>query len=117
MLPAPVLLGLALLIAFLVLLPARRLQLAGLSSRTIGSYALILWILGFALAVRPAGTRFLIPILIVAWIAPFIVAPHHLARVVRRGRGAEAGPADAVPPPIKNITPPDPPDEPGHPPG
>lgn len=102
--PAPALLAVGLVLALIVLLPARRLQLAGLSSRSIGGYALCLWLLGFALALRPAGTRFLIPILLIAYIAPFVAAPDRIARVLRRGRGA--GPRVAPPPPMKNVTPP-----------
>jgi len=101
--PAPALLAVGLAVALVVLLPARRLQLAGLSSRSIGGYALCLWLLGFAVALRPAGTRFLIPILLIAYLAPFVATPDRIARVLRRGRGA--GPPVA-PPPMKNVTPP-----------
>lgn len=107
MLPAPALLAVGLVIGLLVLLPARRLQLGGFSDRSIGLYALCLWALAFALAVRPGATRFLIPILLIAYLAPFVVAPERLARVVRRGR---VGPGEK--PPIKNVTPPDEPIEP-----
>ena len=103
-LPAPALVAVGLVLALIVLLPAYRLQLAGLSSRSIGAYALCLWLLGFALAMRPGGTRLLIPILLIAYIAPFIAAPDRIARVLRRGRGGE--PPIAPPPPMKNVTPP-----------
>ena len=101
--PAPALLAVGLAVGLAVLLPARRLQLAGLSSRSVGGYALCLWLLGFAVALRPAGTRFLIPILLIAYLAPFVATPDRIARVLRRGRGA--GPPVA-PPPMKNVTPP-----------
>jgi hypothetical protein len=109
MLPAPALLAVGLVIGLLVLLPARRLQLGGFSSRSIGLYALCLWLLAFALAVRPGATRFLIPILLIAYLAPFVVAPERLAQIVRRGR---VGRGDPPKPPIKNVTPPDGPVEP-----
>ena len=102
-LPAPALVAVGLVLSLIVLLPAYRLQLAGLSSRSIGAYALCLWLLGFALAIRPGGTRFLIPILLIAYIAPFIAAPDRIARVLRRGRGGEP---PIAPPPMKNVTPP-----------
>jgi hypothetical protein len=109
MLPAPALLILGLALAFVVLLPARRLQLAGFAGRTIGLYALVLWALAFFLAIRPAATRFLIPILLVAYIAPFVVAPDRLGRIVRRGRGTPPiDPPGGSKPPIKNVTPPGP---------
>ncbi|HKB27837.1 MAG TPA: hypothetical protein VKC59_02340 [Candidatus Limnocylindrales bacterium] len=100
----PWLLGLGLVLGLLVLFPARRLQLAGLSGRAIGSYAVLLWLAGFLLAVRPIAARFLIPILLLAYIAPFVAAPEQVGRILRRGR-----PRDAPPPipPIKNVTPPD----------
>lgn len=104
MLPAPALIAVGFAIALLVLLPARRLQLAGFRGRAIGAYALLLWLLGFALAIRPVATRFLIPILIVAYLAPFVVAPGRLSRIVQRGRG---GRGDPPKPPMKNVTPPD----------
>jgi hypothetical protein len=101
---SPVLLALALVLALIVLLPARRLQLAGLSGRVIGLYAVCVWALAFFLAIRPVAAKFLIPILIIAWVAPFIVAPERVAGLVRRVRG----PRDEPPhPPMKNVTPPD----------
>jgi hypothetical protein len=110
MLPAPALIAVGLVIALLVLLPARRLQLAGFRSRSIGLYALCLWGLAFVLAIRPGATRFLIPILLVAYLAPFVVAPERLSRIVRRG--GRVGPGDPPKPPMKNVTPPDGPAEP-----
>ncbi len=111
--PPPALLAVGLVLGFLVLIPARRLQLAGFSGRAIGAYAAGLWALSFLVAVRPVAIRVLVPILLVAYIAPFVVAPGRLARIVRRGQ--PRGPAEGPPaPPIKNVTPPDP-DEPGTP--
>jgi len=101
LLPAPWLLAVALVIGLLVLPPARRLHLAGLSAWSIGLYALCLWLLASAIVIRPGVTRFLIPILIAAYIAPFVAGPERIARVARRGR---RGPPP--PPPMKNVTPP-----------
>ena len=64
MLPAPALLAVGLVIGLIILLPARRLQLAGFSGRSIALYAICLWGLAFFLAVRPFAARFLIPILL-----------------------------------------------------
>lgn len=102
MLPAPYLIALALGLGLVVLLPARRLQLAGLSGRVIGAYTLFLWFLAFAVAFRPGVTRFLIPILIIAYIAPFVVGPERVEQVRRIRRGRQDPPR----PPIKNVTPP-----------
>jgi hypothetical protein len=98
----PALLALGLALGLVVLLPARRLQLAGLAGRSIGLYALALWILGVLVAIRPGATRLLIPILLIAYLAPFVAAPDRIARVLRRG-----GRRDPPPPPIKDVTPPD----------
>jgi hypothetical protein len=101
----PWLLGLGFVLGLLVLLPARRLQLAGLSGRAIGSYAVILWLAGFLLAVRPIAARFLIPILLLAYIAPFVAVPERVGRMLRRGRPRD--PPRPPGPPMKNVTPPD----------
>jgi len=102
-LPTPWLLAVALVLGLVVLLPARRLQLAGLSSRSIGLYAVCLWLLAFAVLVRPGVTRFLIPILVIAYIAPFVAGPERIARFARRGR---IPPPNPPAPPMKNVTPP-----------
>ena len=112
MLPAPALLLIGLVIGLIILVPARRLQLAGFSGRTIGIYAACLWALAFFMAVRPVAARFLVPILLIAYLAPFVAAPGRLSRIVARGRG-RAGPGgtgrtgEPPKPPIKNVTPPD----------
>ena len=97
--------GLSLVLGLLVLLPARRLQLAGLSGRAIGLYAIVLWLAGFALVVRPLGARFLVPIALLAYIAPFVAAPEVVGRILRRGR--PRAPLDPPRPPMKDVTPPD----------
>lgn len=104
LLPAPWLIAVALVLGLIVLLPARRLQLAGLTGRSIGLYALSLWALGFFLIVRPGATRFLIPILLIAYLAPFVVAPDRMARIIRRGGGDGRLPPTR---PLKDVTPPD----------
>jgi hypothetical protein len=100
MIAPPWLLALALVLGFLVLIPARRLRAAGLSSSSVGLYALALWGSAMLIAVRPGGTRILIPLLLLAYLAPFIAGPDLLGRVLRR---------QPPRPPIKNVTPADPP--------
>jgi hypothetical protein len=111
-LPAPALLALGLLLGLVVLLPARRLQLAGVASHWIGLYALCVWLLAFFLVVRPIAARFLVPFLIVLYIAPFVAAPERIRAIVRRGTGGRADRADEPRPPMKNVTPPDDPTRP-----
>jgi hypothetical protein len=107
--PPPMILAVALVLALIVLIPARRLQVAGMSSRTIGLYALGLWALATFVAIRPGATRILIPILLMAYLAPFVAAPDAVARFLRRGRGGprSGGPLGPDRPPMKNVTPPD----------
>jgi hypothetical protein len=52
------------------------------------------------IAVRPGATRILIPLLLLAYLAPFIAGPGVLGRLLRR---------QPPRPPIKNVTPADPP--------
>ena len=111
--PTPALLAIALVLGLLVLLPARRLQLAGFRGRSIGAYAAFLWALAFVLAIRPVAARFLIPILLIAYLAPFVVAPARMAGIVARGRGRRDEPPPR--PPMKDVTPPDEPMGPGTP--
>jgi hypothetical protein len=105
--PAPWLLALGFALGLLVLIPARRLQAAVFTSRTIGLYALALWAMGMLLAIRPLGARFLVPILLIAYLAPFIGAPEQVRRVLGRGRGRMPGTPGA--PPMKDVTPREPP--------
>lgn len=99
----PWLIALAFAIGLLVLIPARRLQLSGFSSRVIGLYALALWGLAMILAIRPSGARILVPFLLIAYLAPFVAAPDQVRRVLRRP------PSDGNDgrPPMKDVTPPD----------
>jgi hypothetical protein len=106
--PAPWLLALGLVIGLLVLIPARRLQAAEFASRTIGLYALALWAMGMLLAIRPFGARFLVPILLVAYLAPFVGAPEQVRRVLGRRRVGVPGAATDAPP-MKDVTPREPP--------
>jgi hypothetical protein len=106
--PDPALLAIALVLGLVVLLPARRLQLAGFRGRSIGGYAAFLWVLAFVLAIRPVAARFLIPILVIAYLAPFVVAPARMARIMARGRGPRR--VDPLRPPMKDVTPPPEPD-------
>ena len=110
----PWLLALGLVLGLLVLLPARRLQAAGFQPRTIGLVALGLWLLTMFVAIFPSGGRVLVPILVVAYLAPFIAAPDRMGRFLRRGGGPGGGRRDDERPPMKNVTPPEtdvPPDQ------
>ena len=113
MLPNPLLLAAGLVIGLLVLLPARRLQLGGTSRQWIALYAVCVWALAFLLVVRPIAARFLVPILIVLYLAPFVAAPDRIRAIVRRSPGGRNGRGGPPAPPMKNVTPPDDPSQPG----
>ena len=49
----------------------------------ITGYALILWLLGLFVLWRPIGGKFIVPILLIAYIAPFVAGPDRIARLGR----------------------------------
>jgi hypothetical protein len=109
----PASLALSGLIALLVLLPTRRLQLAGWSARSLAAYYLAVWLLAVVVAVVPVPARFLVPFLLVAYLAPFVTLRDGLDRLM--GRPPRSGTTRVEPPPsagggdrpIKDVTPPD----------
>src|SRR5688572_5029358 len=114
--PAPWLLAVGLVLALIVLIPARRLHLADVPARWIGWYTIAPWLLAMAIAIRPIWTRVLVPFLIVAYLAPVVASPDRVQRVLRRGRPAVDTSPHATP--MKDVTPPDDhlPDDPETPP-
>jgi len=68
----PALIALVLLSGLAALAPARRLYAGGWSERAVGTYFLALWVGAVAVVVAPGALRFLVPILVVAWLAPFV---------------------------------------------
>jgi hypothetical protein len=96
----PFLLALVLVVGVLVLLPAKRLQQAGLSSRAIGTYVMLLWFGAILVASRVGPSGVMVPLLLAGYLAPFMVGPEQLARFLRRGARPE-------PRPMKNVTPPE----------
>ena len=107
MLPAPWILALAIALGLIVLVPARRLQLGGLSATAIGAYAAVLWGLGMLMVIRPIGIRFLLPILLILYIAPFVAGQDRVARALARRRPPTPPRDSSGRPPMKNVTPPD----------
>jgi hypothetical protein len=92
----PALLAVVLLTGLLALVPTRRVQLAGWSQPVVGAYFLCLWAGAVAIAVTP-GARFLVPIVLVAYLAPFVTLRVGVDHLLRR-----PGPR-----PPRNVTPPD----------
>jgi hypothetical protein len=101
------------LVALLVLIPTRRLMIAGWKRESLTAYFVAVWVLGAAVAVMRAPATFLVPILIVAYLAPFVTLRDGIDRLLGRPRGPGGdtvdGPADGAdrPRPMKDVTPPD----------
>jgi hypothetical protein len=77
-------LALLAVIGLLALIPTRRLFLAGWSSGALLAYFLAVVALGLIVAELRAPARFLIPILVIVYIAPFVTARAGLARLFNR---------------------------------
>lgn len=69
----PSLIAIVLLTALLALLPTRRLYRAGWSQGLVSSYYVALWSAASVVAWAPGPARFLAPIVVIAWLAPFVV--------------------------------------------
>jgi len=94
----PLLLVIVLVAALVGLIPVWRLRIAGWPPRWL-VLAWVLYAASIFLAVRaPLATRFLLPILVLAYVAPFIAGPERLTRVLR-GPGEPARPVIDVTPP------------------
>ncbi|HEX5589634.1 MAG TPA: hypothetical protein VFX65_05035 [Candidatus Limnocylindrales bacterium] len=111
---SPTTIALVGLVALLVLIPTRRLYLAGWRRESLTAYFLAVWLLGAAVAVLRAPATFLVPILLVAYLAPFVTLRDGLDRLFGRPPGSGridgsgmggARPTDE-PQPVKDVTPP-----------
>jgi hypothetical protein len=96
----PGLLLLVLVLGLMALIPTRRLARHGWTPGSLAAYFVAVWILGAVAASAPSGARILVPLLLVAWLAPFVTWREGLDRL--RGRTT---PAEPLPP--RNVTPPD----------
>ncbi len=99
----PLLLVIVLVAALVGLIPVWRLRIAGWPPRWL-VLAWVLYAASIFLAVRaPLATRFLLPILVLAYVAPFIAGPERLTRVLR-GPGEPPRPViDVTPPPAAGL--------------
>jgi hypothetical protein len=106
--PAPALLLLAGVLALLVLIPTRRLYLAGWRGWGLLGYFALVWSMGLLVAELRGPARFLVPMLVIAYLAPFVTARAGLARLLGRGEGLDhPDPGSERRPPPKDVTPPD----------
>ena len=101
--PGSALLALVVILALLVLIPTRRLYLAGWRADWLAAYYLVVLGLAVAVAELRGPARFLVPILVVAYLAPFVTVRDGLARLL--GTPRPPGPPASSPP--KDVTPPE----------
>ena len=94
---SPVLLLVLLVAALIALIPVWRLRVAAWPARWL-ALAWLAYAATIVFAIRaPAASRFVIPMLVLAFVAPFVAGPERLTRVLR-------GRPDA-PRPVINVTP------------
>lgn len=105
--PAQALLVLAGVLALLVLIPTRRLYLAGWRGWSLVGYFVLVLAMGLLVAEVRGPARFLVPMLVVAYLAPFVSARAGIARLLGRGGPDGGGIDDDTRPPPKDVTPPD----------
>jgi hypothetical protein len=106
----PLTIALALVIAFLVLIPTRRLFVAGASQRALVVYFVSVWLLALIAATVRGPTRFMLPILLIVYLAPFVTLRPGLERLRGRFGGRFDRWVRPAPDPaaaIKDGTPPD----------
>lgn len=111
----PATIALALLLALTVILPTRRLAIAGASRRTLAVYFISVWLVSVLAVVARGPARLLVPILLVAYFAPFITLGAGFERLRGRFGGRFDGWIRTAPSPrpaIKDVTPPEEPDPP-----
>jgi hypothetical protein len=100
---SPGLVLLVILACLVAMLPVWRLRLAGWPARWLFA-AWLFYALGIILAVRFAGAfRFLLPILVLAYVAPFVAGPERLARVLRGRPKEEPTIIDVTPKPAPGL--------------
>jgi hypothetical protein len=101
--------GLALLVivvCLVAMLPVWRLRVAGWPARWLFA-AWLVYAIGIILAVRfTGGFRFLLPILVLAYVAPFVAGPERLARVLRGRSPEEPSVIDVTPKAAPGLPPP-----------
>ena len=84
-------------IGALALIPTRRLFTSGWSGGTLAAYFATIFAMGVLIALTRGRVGFLLPILVLAYIAPFVTARDGIRRVRDRMPGGG----------LKNVTPPE----------
>lgn len=104
---SPALLAIALVLFLLLLAPTGRLQRAGWPPRALGAYLIVMLGLSLLVAYLPGPTRFLVPILVVGFLAPFVAGRAGIERWRRPGRSVvvEQAPVKTVHGPARDVAP------------
>ena len=103
---SPLTIGLALVIALLVAIPTRRLAISGARRETLAVYFVGVWALGLFVAIAHGPVRVLLPILLVAYLAPFVTLGPGLDRLRDRfGLRRVPGSDESTPAGVKDVTP------------
>lgn len=112
--PSPALLAIALVLFVLLLAPTGRLQRAGWPPRALGGYLLGMLALSLLVAALPGPTRFLVPIIVLGFLAPFVAVRAGIGRWRRPARPVvvERPPIKTVHGPARDVSPTGPPDDP-----
>lgn len=79
---SPLVLLTLLLVSLLTLVPVWRLRVAGWPPRWLAAAWMTLTIVGVLVVQFPGPARFLIPLLVLAYVAPFVAGPERLTRVL-----------------------------------
>jgi hypothetical protein len=104
--PSPAILALTGLLFLVFLIPTRRLQLAGWPARALGSYLGGMLLLGLVATELRGPTRFLVPILVIGYIAPFVTFRSGIDRLLGGGRRRKDGGPDVrvERPPMRSVS-------------
>lgn len=96
---SPLLVLVLLVVGLLTLIPVWRLRVAGWPPRWLIAAWLTLTIAGVLVVQFPGPARFLIPLLVLACVAPFVAGPERLTRVLggRREREVRGVVIDVTP--------------------
>jgi hypothetical protein len=77
-----------LLVGILALIPVWRLRVAGWPPRWLFAAWLVIALMGLLVLRLPGPARFLLPFLVLAYVAPFVAGPERLTRVLGGGPAA-----------------------------
>ena len=100
---SPALLLILLVAGLVAMIPVWRLRAAAWSAQSLFT-AWVVYAIGIFVAVRfPGPVRFLIPVLVLAYVAPFVAGPERLARILGGRREPPGVIIDVTPRPAPGL--------------